>query len=99
MFQGVHEILARGNAVPWQSPTLHDPRKAPECLHMTAKSWSGSVGAEHSATGNVKPRKPQGGFLLTWPLFFFGRYLYIFVIDIPQSLYVIMRFERPCQAR
>ena len=62
------------NAVPWWSSALHDLRKAPECLHMTAKSWPGSVGAsqseECSATGNVKPRKPQGGFgYITWPFF------------------------------
>ena len=58
--------MGEGNAVSWWSPALHNPQKAPECLHMMAKSWPGSVGAsqseEHSATGNVKPRKPQGDF-------------------------------------
>ena len=75
------------------------PAKGPRMSSYDSQklAWfGGRESEEHSATGNVKPRKP-GVFVNVAT--FFGRYLYIFVIDIPLSLYVIMRFERPCQAR
>ena len=76
------------------------PTKGPRMSSYDSQklAWfGGHKSEEHSATGNVKPRKPQR--VLVNVATFFNRYLYIFVIDIPLSLYIIMRFERPCQAR
>ena len=75
------------------------PTKGPRMSSYDGQklAWFGGCKSEEcSATGNVKPRKP-GVFVNVAT--FFGWYLYIFVIDIPLSLYIIMRFERPCQAR
>ena len=52
LFWGVHEILAR-KGIPWWSPALHNLRKAPESLHMTVKSWPGSVGVSQRS---VRPQ-------------------------------------------
>ena len=75
LFRGVHEILARR-----RMPFLGDCLLYTTCERPQMSSYDGQKLAwfggreseERSATGNVKPRKPQGVFV-NMATFFFGR--------------------------